>query len=71
MPLELTEDIQIDIFASARSGELEDLKKIVDELDSVDLLKVVNEYTKATPLHYASANGHDGKFIFFFFFVEI
>lgn len=63
MPVELSEDLQIDIFAAARAGDLDDLKQLVDDLNPLDLLKIVNEYTKATPLHYAAANGHEGKLL--------
>ncbi|VVT43716.1 uncharacterized protein SAPINGB_P000113 [Magnusiomyces paraingens] len=55
----LTEDVQLEIFAAARAGDLDELKTLVDGLEPSDLLKVVNEYTQATPLHYAAANGHD------------
>lgn len=57
----VSDDIQADIFAAARTGEIEDLKKAVEEIQPEALIQVVNEYTKATPLHYAAANGHQGK----------
>lgn len=58
----VSEDVQADIFAAARQGDLEDLKKAVEEIQPAALLEVVNEFTKATPLHYAAANGHDGTY---------
>lgn len=56
----ISEDSQIEILSASRSGDLEELKTLVEALtDPKDLLEVSNEYSKASPLHYASANGHE------------
>lgn len=59
--LAVSEDTQADIFIAARTGELQELKEAVQQIQPEALIQVVNEYTKATPLHYAAANGHVGK----------
>ncbi|ODV84142.1 hypothetical protein CANARDRAFT_29310 [[Candida] arabinofermentans NRRL YB-2248] len=55
----LTQDEQDSVIYDARVGDLDSLKTIFsDEVEVSTLLTTQDEYTLATPLHMAAANGH-------------
>ncbi|ODQ66191.1 ankyrin, partial [Nadsonia fulvescens var. elongata DSM 6958] len=47
-----------DVMYDARAGDLESLKAFLDSRPASCLASIRDEYSLATPLHYAAANGH-------------
>lgn len=67
MTIQLTEDQIDDVLFYARTGQLEDLQKCVEELSEarstpqVDIIaSSLEEQSQNTPLHMAAANGQLG-----------
>ncbi|ESW97120.1 hypothetical protein KL918_000730 [Ogataea parapolymorpha] len=56
----LSQEEMDDIIYEARAGDLDSLKEIFEKhVDPQTLLTIKDEYTLATPIHMAAANGHD------------
>lgn len=55
----LTQDEQDNVIYDARTGDIDSLKAIfTDEVDPSVLPHIKDEYSLATPIHMAAANGH-------------